>query len=252
MKNKQTLMLVEIAIMVAFAYVLSLFKVVTMPQGGSVSLAMLPIFVVALRWGGVPGMVAGLLFSGTKLLTEPYIVHPVQAMLDYPLAFASIGLAGFFKDKPLAGIAVGGLSRLLCHFFSGVVFFAAYAPAGQSIYVYSFIYNITYMGPEIVIALIVAPLVMAKVMPMASQEYDLRRNLLEIVSFVVPLAAVAVMLTLEGATPVSYAALSLWGLLAAHHALTFRRDFSAAKRGLLLVTLPPAVVYVMYLLITVL
>jgi thiamine transporter len=251
MKNKQTLMLVETAVMVAFAYVLSLFRVVEMPQGGSVSLAMLPIFVIALRWGGVPGMVAGLLFSATKLLTEPYIVHPIQALLDYPLAFASIGLAGFFKDKPLAGITVGGLSRLLCHFLSGAVFFAAYAPAGQSIYLYSFVYNITYMGPEILIALIVAPLVMAKVMPMASQEFDLRRNLVEIVSFVVPLAAMAVMLTLEAATPATYAALAFWGLLAAHHALTFRRDFSAAKRGLLLVTVPPAVVYIVHLLITV-
>ena len=251
MNNKQTLMLVETAVMVAFAYVLSLFRVVEMPQGGSVSLGMLPIFVIALRWGGIPGMVAGLLFSVTKLLTEPFIVHPIQALLDYPLAFASIGLAGFFKDKPLAGITVGGLSRFLCHFLSGVVFFAAYAPAGQSIYVYSFVYNITYMGPEILIALIVAPLVMAKVMPMASQEFDLRRNLLEIVSFVVPLAAVAIMLTLEAATPTAYAALALWGILAAHHALTFRRDFSAAKRGLLLVTVPPAVVYIVHLLITV-
>ncbi|MBT9155525.1 MAG: hypothetical protein DDT37_00492 [Firmicutes bacterium] len=46
MKNRQTLMLVETAVMVAFAYVLSLFRVVEMPQGGSVSLAMLPIFVI--------------------------------------------------------------------------------------------------------------------------------------------------------------------------------------------------------------
>lgn len=250
MKNKQTLILVETAVMVAFAYVLSLFRVVEMPQGGSVSLAMLPIFVIALRWGGIPGMVAGLLFSATKLLTEPYIVHPLQAMLDYPLAFASIGLAGFFRDKPLAGIAVGGLSRLLCHFFSGVVFFAAYAPAGQSIYAYSFIYNITYMGPELVIALIVAPLVMAKVMPMASQEFDIRRNLLEIVSFVAPLAALAVAMGLEGDALMRYVALAAWGFLVVYHLLTFRRDFSAGKRGLVLVTVPPAVVYAVYWLIS--
>ncbi|MBT9155524.1 MAG: Thiamine transporter ThiT [Firmicutes bacterium] len=195
-------------------------------------------------------MVAGLLFSGTKLLTEPYIVHPIQALLDYPLAFASIGLAGFFKDKPLAGITVGGLSRLLCHFLSGVIFFAAYAPAGQSIYAYSLVYNITYMGPELIIALMVAPLVMAKVMPMASAEFDLRRNLLEIVSFVVPLVALAVIIGLGSQALVSYIALAAWAFLGVYHALSVRRDFSAGKRGLLLVTMPPAAVYAVYLAIT--
>ena len=80
MRNKKILMMMEIAVMVAFAYLLSLFRVGKMPQGGSVSLQMLPLFVVALRWGVGPGIVAGVLFSGVKLMVDPSIVHPIQAL----------------------------------------------------------------------------------------------------------------------------------------------------------------------------
>lgn len=251
MRNKKTLMLVEIAVMVAFAYVLSLFRVGKMPQGGSVSLQMLPIFVVALRWGGVPGMVAGLLFSGTKVFTDPYIVHPLQALLDYPLAFAAIGLTGFFKDKPLAGIAVGGLSRLFCHFLAGVVFFGEYASPGQSVYAYSFIYNITYMGPEIAIALLSAPLVLARLNPTQLERFDLKNNFIEILSFVAPLTAMALVVGLRSSIPViNQGALVLWIALALYHALTAVKDFNAGKRGLLLVSVPPAVVYAAFTLIS--
>ncbi|MBS3937176.1 MAG: energy-coupled thiamine transporter ThiT [Peptococcaceae bacterium] len=162
MRDKKTLMIVEIAMLVAFAYVLSFFRVVEMPQGGSVSLQMIPLFVAALRWGGVPGMVAGLLFSGLKLLVDPFIVHPVQLLLDYPLAFGAVGLAGFFGNKVMVGVVAGGLARFVMHFLSGVVFFGQYAPAGTSAALYSFIYNITYIGPEIILALFVAPLILRR------------------------------------------------------------------------------------------
>lgn len=250
MKSKKTLMLVEIAVMVAFAYVLSLFRVGKMPQGGSVSLQMLPIFVVALRWGGVPGMVSGLLFSGTKVFTDPYIVHPVQALLDYPVAFAAIGLTGFFRDKPLAGVAVGGMSRFLCHFLAGVVFFGEYASPGQSVYAYSFIYNITYMGPEIAIALLSAPLVLARLNPAQQERFDFKNNLIEILSFVAPLAAMALVVGLRKSIPIiNQSALALWVALAGYHAFTAIKDFDAGKRGLLLVSVPPAVVYAAFRLI---
>lgn len=249
MRNKKILMMMEIAVMVAFAYLLSLFRVGKMPQGGSVSLQMLPLFVIALRWGGVPGLVAGLLFSGIKMMVDPYIVHPIQALLDYPLAFAAVGLAGFFKEKPLAGITVGGLSRFFMHFLAGVVFFGEYAGAGQSVYAYSAIYNITYMGPEIVIALLTAPLVLRR-LSVSQEALDYKNNIIEILSFVVPLAAMALVVGVRDSIPfVNIVSLAMWGSLAVYHLISALKDFNSAKRGLLLVTVPPTVVYVMFKLI---
>jgi len=162
MIDKKTRVMVEIALMVAFSYVLSFVRVVEMPQGGQVSLQMIPLFIVALRLGAGPGMVAGLLFAGLKLLIDPFVVHPVQLLLDYPLAFGAVGLAGFFRKQPLIAIPVGGLARFAMHYLSGVVFFGQYAPEGTSAYLHSFIYNITYIAPEIVLALIIAPLIVSK------------------------------------------------------------------------------------------
>ena len=250
MKNKRVLMLVEIGVMVAFAYVLMLFRVGRMPQGGSISLQMLPIFVIALRWGGLPGMVAGLLFGLVKLLFDPYIVHPVQMLLDYPLAFAAIGVAGFLKEKPLAGILAGGAGRFLMHFLAGVIFFGSLAPENMSPIIYSMVYNITYMGPEIIIALLTAPLVLRRLQPDHAAELDLKNNLIEIVSFVAPLAAMGLVVGLRNSIPaVNYTALVIWGALAVYHAIHALKDKKEAIRGLMLVTIPPAVVYIAYLLV---
>lgn len=247
MRNNRIQMLVEIAVMVAFAFVLSLFRVGRLPQGGSISLQMLPIFVIALKWGGVSGVVAGLLFSGVKLINDPTIVHPMQAILDYPLAFAAIGVAGFLKEKPLAAIVVGGMSRFFFHFLAGVVFFGAYAPEGQSVLAYSIIYNMTYMGPEILIALLTAPMVMIRLVPGQAKEYDFKNNLIEILSFVAPLAAMALVMGLRRSIPIiNQISLALWIALAGYHIFTAIKDFKSAKRGLILVSLPPAVVYLAY------
>lgn len=250
MKNKKVLMLVEIAVMVAFAYVLMLFRVGRLPQGGSISLQMLPIFIIALRWGGLPGISAGLLFGLVKLLFDPYIVHPAQMLLDYPLAFAAIGVAGFLKDKPLAGILAGGSARFLMHFLAGVIFFGSLAPDNMSPVLYSIVYNLTYMGPEIVIAMLTTPLVLRRLHPGQSEEMKIGNNLLEIVSFVAPLAAMALVVGLRKSIPaVSYAALVTWGALAVYHSVHFLKNRKEAIRGLMLVTVPPAVVYVAYLIV---
>lgn len=240
-------MLVEIGVMVAFAYVLMLFRVGRLPQGGSISLQMLPIFVIALRWGGLPGITAGLLFGVVKLMFDPYIVHPVQMLLDYPLAFAAIGVAGFLREKPFVGIVAGGMARFMMHFLAGVVFFGSLAPEGVSATAYSLGYNLTYMGPEIFIALFTTPLVLRRLNPEKASELDIRNNIIEILSFVAPLAAMALVVGLRNSHPIlNYVALALWVALAGYHAVTAMKDRATGQRGLLLVTLPPAVVYVVY------
>jgi thiamine transporter len=85
-------------------------------------------------------------------VVEPYIFHPAQVLLDYPLAFGALGLAGFFQKRPLIGVVAGITGRFLMHFVSGVVFFGIYAPEGMNPLVYSAIYNGSYLIPELVIS----------------------------------------------------------------------------------------------------
>ena len=87
-------MMVEGGIMLALAYVLNMFKLYTMPQGGDISLSMLPIMIFAIRWGGLPGFILGALYGILKLIVEPYVIHPAQLILDYPLPSAFVGLSG--------------------------------------------------------------------------------------------------------------------------------------------------------------
>ena len=83
----------------------------------------------------------------------------MQVLLDYPVAFGLLGVAGFFQRSPVIGIIVGGLARFLAHFVSGVVFFAAYAPEGTSPAIYSAVYNGSYMLPEVLISIVLTLLV---------------------------------------------------------------------------------------------
>ena len=115
---------------------------------------MVPIFWLALRRGWKTGIIGGAVFGLVDLAIEPFIVHPMQLVLDYPLAFASLGLAGFFQKNPVLGVIVGSTGRFLCHFVSGVVYFSDYAPPGMSPIIYSAIYNATYIIPSMIISAI--------------------------------------------------------------------------------------------------
>jgi thiamine transporter len=151
--NINSKVLAEIAIAVALAYVLNFIIIYHLPQGGSVTLgSMVPILILALRRGPRIGIFAGTVFGVLQMFFGGYWFTLIQVLLDYPVAFASIGLAGFFKKQPIVGITVSILARLIAHVISGVVFFAEYAPPGQSPLLYSLIYNGSYMLPELFIS----------------------------------------------------------------------------------------------------
>ncbi|MGI6038498.1 MAG: energy-coupled thiamine transporter ThiT [Limnochordia bacterium] len=162
MARERTRLLVEIAVMAGLAVVLNFFRVFRMPQGGSVSLEMIPIFYLAMRRGGVVGMIGGGIYGMVQLLTDPYIVHPAQFILDYPLAYLLVGLAGFFAARPALGVAIGCLGRYLAHVVSGAIFFGMYTPDGWNIWGYSAVYNLTYMIPEGIIAFLVLRLLLGR------------------------------------------------------------------------------------------
>ena len=152
--------LAETAGLVALAGALNLIKVFTLPQGGSITLAaMVPVLLLALRRGWKVGIVAGIVFGLVVLIEEPQgVYYPTQALLDYPIAFGALGLAGFFRKLPFLGVVVSIAGRFASHFISGVIFFANFAPAGTSPEVYSAIYNGSYLVPELFISTVVVQL----------------------------------------------------------------------------------------------
>ncbi|NQN68749.1 energy-coupled thiamine transporter ThiT [Streptococcus suis] len=157
--------LAEVAIFSAIALVFDKFPLFTMPQGGSVSLVMLPILLVTLRHGLKTGLLTGGIVGTIQLFYGGYFLNIFQVFLDYALSYAGIGLAGLvaplltkhtdLKQATLvismAGL-LGGSIRLLATFLSGIIFYADYAPAGTPVWLYSFTYNISYILPSTIIA----------------------------------------------------------------------------------------------------
>ena len=127
-----------------------------LPQGGSVSVAgMVPLLWFSLRRGFRSGLEASAIYGLVNMiLPGSYIVDPVQGLLDYPMAFAALGLAGMFRKYPLIGVGVGITGRFLAHFASGVWFFSEYAGAMHPV-IYSAIYNGSYLIIELVISAVI-------------------------------------------------------------------------------------------------
>ncbi len=153
----------EATIMVALATMLSYLKVFHMPQGGSVTVgSMVPLLWISLRRGPKVGVATCLIYGLLQFALEPFAVHPLQVILDYPLAFGALGLAGLFKSRPILGVAVGIGGRFIMHFLSGIVFFGIYAPPGVHPAVYSAIYNGGYLGGEFIISAILTWLIIKR------------------------------------------------------------------------------------------
>lgn len=171
-KKISTKMVVEAGIMLALATVLSFVKMFKMPQGGSVTLAsMFPILLFALRHGLGKGLTIGVLYGIIQFIIEPFMVSPVQFLLDYPLAFGALGLAGLYSDKikenkkittVLTGCFLGMFGRMICHVIAGVVYFKEYA-GDQNPLLYSISYNGTYMLVELIITSIIIYLTWDKI-----------------------------------------------------------------------------------------
>lgn len=139
---------------VALATVLSYIKIFSLPQGGSVTAAsMVPILWLGLRRGPKVGLFAAIVYGLVQFALEPYIFHPAQVLLDYPIAFGLLGVAGFFQKRPFIGVSLGILGRFFAHFISGIVFFASYSPEGINPAVYSAVYNGGYLLVELVISI---------------------------------------------------------------------------------------------------
>jgi thiamine transporter len=160
--------LCEGAIMVALASILSLIKLFpNLPNGGSITFAMFPICLYAVRWGLGKGLLSGLVFGVMQLLIDGAYAWGWQSMiLDYIVAFTPLGLAGIFKGKSwgiFPGTVVGCVGRFIVHYISGVTVYRIYVPTeipGIGVFddaqLYSLVYNGAYMLPCMLLALAVA------------------------------------------------------------------------------------------------
>lgn len=158
-----TRIIVYIALMLALTVILHTFRIYHMPQGGSVTLgSMVPLLFIAFRYGPGVGYLAGFAYGIINLLQDPFILQPIQVLFDYPLPFMALGVAGYFRNHIFIGASIAVACRLACHFISGVVFFAEYAPPDMSPYLYSLVFNATYLVPELIICLIILRLLPMK------------------------------------------------------------------------------------------
>ena len=151
--------LAEASIMIALATSLDFISQLlpSLPQGGSFTFgAMVPIILFSVRHGYKYGIFCGFIFSiVSHVFSPPYIVTPIQYLLDYPIAFAALGLAGLpqIKDNVFSSVFVALFGRFTAHFISGIVWFGEYAPEGTPVPLYSAIYNGSYMFVELIITL---------------------------------------------------------------------------------------------------
>ncbi|MFO7814125.1 MAG: energy-coupled thiamine transporter ThiT [Halanaerobiales bacterium] len=166
----------EMSVAVALAVIFNFMPLWKMPQGGSISLEMLPILFIALRWGLKEGLLAGFVYGMLQLAFNPFIVHPIQMVLDYPLPYMLLGFSGVFKEQAekyknkkinfyiISALLLGGSLRLVSHILSGAVFFAQYAPEGTNIWIYSIVYNASFIIPSLIVCYVIIEMLKNKIL----------------------------------------------------------------------------------------
>jgi len=167
---KEVRILAELSVFVALAAVLhflsrELMPWFRLPEGGSITAgSLVPLLWFAMRRGVRWGVEAGIIFGLVDLALPGsyFISNPFEILLDYPIAFGALGLAGVFKKQPLLAVGLGIAGRFVFHFISGVVFFYMYAWPGWNPVLYSLAYNATYLVPEFVISVIIIYLIALK------------------------------------------------------------------------------------------
>jgi thiamine transporter len=173
--------LVECAIMVALAVVIDLIPMPKWPNGGSVSIKVVPLIYISYRHGIKWGLASSFVFSILTMLfgvSEPpvtsFLYYAVMILLDYVIAYTVMGLADVFakpfpKKVRLVGYGVGAacvnLLRFVSSFLSGWIIWGVYAPEGQPAWLYSLGYNAGYMLPNAVLCAVVIVLLCALVDP---------------------------------------------------------------------------------------
>ncbi|MCL2707526.1 MAG: energy-coupled thiamine transporter ThiT [Defluviitaleaceae bacterium] len=170
--SKRTAVITACGMCSALSLALNQVTILRMPQGGSLTACGMLFIALAGYWfGPLAGFITGASMGALDFLLGGYVVHPAQLILDYPLAFGLVGLAGCFRKLTLgrknadgssreiklglaAGYVFGVALRYAAHTLSGLIFFIEYVPEGQFPLLYSLGYNIAYIWPEALITLV--------------------------------------------------------------------------------------------------
>lgn len=167
--QRETVKLVVAAMCVAMAFIMDVITkfipFLHMPQGGAISITLIPLVIAALLLGPLYGVIAGVSFGLLNFFFDGGAgnLHWGSFFLDYTVAFGAVGLVGFFRPlfyrnkiwAYITAIALACLLRYISSSLSGVIFFGAYAPEGVNVWFYSFVlYNAAYMGPTLAVDLV--------------------------------------------------------------------------------------------------
>ena len=176
MRNTKVKIVTECAMMVALAFALSCAQLFKMPLGGSVTVAsMLPIMLIGVKYGNPIGLSCAFVYSllqCAQALVEsnvfPYCETSttlvVCVLFDYLVPFTILGFSGIFRKHPIfksddgnivLGMSLVVLVRFICHFITGVVIWGQWAPDGMGKFIYSFLYNGTYLSLDFIICILI-------------------------------------------------------------------------------------------------
>lgn len=158
MSKMKLIPMVEASVFAALAVILDLLPSIKLSPAISISFAMVPVFIVAFRWGLRVGLVSGFLWGLLQVvLGDVWFLTPLQFAIEYFVAFAFVGFAGLLYrpiqkslkngDRKrmllwvITGIIIGSIARYFWHFVAGFIFWGESAPEGQSAVMYSLIAN---------------------------------------------------------------------------------------------------------------
>lgn len=162
------------AMCVAMSFILSCIKLFEMPMGGTITPAsLLPMMVYIVAFGPARGLVVGCAYGLLQLFQGAYVIHPMQLLVDYPMAFGALALGGLVRYIPVpeqlslggkrtainlalpVAVLMGYIGRYIMAVLSGVIFFAEYA-GEEGAMLYSLSYNIFYLGPDCLVCMLVS------------------------------------------------------------------------------------------------
>ncbi len=163
--------LVFSAMALALATVISVvIKLPSLPAGGSATLfSMLLVCLIGYWYGPRVGLIAAFTYGILQFITGPSFVHPLQVLLDYPLAFGALGISGFFSGKKhglLIGYIAAVAGRFVFHEISGLIFYTSYVGvdgfssiAENALAIWgSITYNLSYLVPEAIATIVLLAL----------------------------------------------------------------------------------------------
>lgn len=169
--KKESFALSCAGITVALSFLLSYIKLFSLPQGGSITLgSMLPLIIFSYMFGAKRGIAVGAIYGLLQCIQSPQIYEPIQVLIDYPLAFGALGVAGmarnfkFLKQNAVAEFVVGATMacflRYVAHFLSGYYVFSSWMMEGYTALTWSLVYNL-YVIVDLAILLVVGILLFA-------------------------------------------------------------------------------------------